>query len=161
MSESEKAPAAPNELVMTRVFNAPRELVFRAFTESAEIKQWGGPPDYPCVEAEGDLRVGGKWRACLRARETGEKMWQGGVYREITPPERLVYTFAWDEESGNTPAETLVSITFAEKDGKTLMTFHQAPFASAERRDGHRKGWSGCFDRLDAYLREAQAHPAA
>ncbi|MGH8165294.1 MAG: SRPBCC domain-containing protein, partial [Rhodanobacteraceae bacterium] len=71
MSESEKeaaATVAPNELVITRLFNAPRELIFRAFTEIEEIKQWAGPRDYPCIQAEGDLRVGGKWRSCLRAR---------------------------------------------------------------------------------------------
>ncbi|MEO6971554.1 MAG: SRPBCC domain-containing protein [Chthoniobacterales bacterium] len=148
---------APNELVITRLFDAPRELAFRMFTEIEHIRQWGGPHDYPLVHAEGDLRPGGKWRSCLRARKSGEKMWQSGVYREIVPPERLVYTFAWEEENGNTPNETLITITFANDNGKTRMTFRQAPFVSAESRDGHRKGWNSSFDRLDDYLKGKRA----
>lgn len=114
----------PEELIIERIFNAPRVLVWKVWTEKEHALQWGGPSDYPIVHIEGELRPGGKWRACLRAKDGGEEMWQGGIYREIVPPERLVYTFAWAEESGNSPMETLITLTFAdEADGKTKMTF--------------------------------------
>jgi uncharacterized protein YndB with AHSA1/START domain len=152
---NEKKSDLPNELVITRVLAAPRELVYKVFTEIEHALKWGGPRDYPMIHLEGDLRPGGKWRACLRAKDGDEEMWQGGVYREIVPNERLVYTFAWDEESGNSPMETLITLTFADTaDGKTKMTFHQAPFVSTESRDGHREGWNSAFDRLVDYLRE-------
>ena len=128
------------------------------FTEIEHARKWGGPRDYPMISLEADLRPGGKWRGCLRAKESGEELWQGGVYREIVPPERLVYTFAWDEESGNSPNETLVTITFAEEGAeKTKMTFRQAPFVSDESRDGHRAGWNSTFDRLADHLKEVAA----
>ena len=98
-----------------------------------------------------DLRPGGRWRSCLRSTETGTDLWVGGVYREIVPPERLVFTFAWEEE-GERGLETLVTITFAERDGKTHMTFRQTPFQSDSERDGHRGGWTSAFDRLDDLL---------
>lgn len=156
--KAESAPAVPNELVITRVFAAPRALVWKMFTEIEHALAWGGPRDYPMINLEADLRPGGKWRGCLRAKESGEELWQGGVYREVVPPERLVYTFAWDEESGNSPNETLITITFAEEGAdKTKMTFRQAPFASDESRDGHRAGWNSAFDRLVDYLKELEA----
>ncbi len=153
--------AAPNELKIVRLFDAPCALVWKMFTEIEHALAWGGPRDYPMVELEGELRVGGKWRGCLQARESGEKLWQGGVYREIVPNERLVYTFAWEEESGMSAQETLISIQFTETaEGKTEMTFTQAPFALTESRDGHRAGWSSAFDRLDEYLAQAAARPS-
>ena len=82
---------------------------------------------------------------------TGEELRLGGVFREIVPPERVVLTFAWEEE-GERGLETLVTVTFAERDGKTEMTFRQTPFQSVEERDGHRGGWSSSFDRLQEYV---------
>ena len=76
-----------------------------------------------------DVRPGGRWRACLRSIETGNDLWVGGVYREIVPPERLVFTFAWEEE-GERGLETVVDITLTERDGKTHMTMRQTPFQS-------------------------------
>ncbi len=77
-----------------------------------------------------------------------------GVYREIVEPDRIVFTFAWEDEKGEPGHETLVTVTFAEHDGKTKLTFHQAVFESIADRDSHREGWSECFDRLEAYLAE-------
>lgn len=75
-----------------------------------------------------------------------------GVYHEIVEPERLVFTFAWEDEQGQPGHETIVTVTFAEQAGQTQMTFHQAIFTSVEARDSHRSGWSECFDRLESYL---------
>jgi uncharacterized protein YndB with AHSA1/START domain len=155
-SPSDKA--SEHELIITRVFHAPRELVYKAWTDPRHAKQWWGPRDYPATYVGMDDRPGGRWRSCLTSTETGKELWQGGVIREIAPPERLVFTFAWAEE-GERGLETLVTVTFADENGKTLMTFRQTPFQSVEERDGHRGGWSSAFDRLDEQLARALLDP--
>lgn len=142
---------ATRELVITRVFNAPRELVFKLWTDPDHVKNWWGPKAHPSVEMKMVVRPGGTWRACLQSVETGEKLWHKGVFREVIKPERIVFTFAWEEE-GERGLETIVTITFAEQNGKTQMTFHQAPFQSVGERDGHQGGWRSCFDRLDEHI---------
>jgi uncharacterized protein YndB with AHSA1/START domain len=84
----------------------------------------------------------------------GTDHWLGGVYREIAPPERLVFTHAWEHDEGKPGHETLVTVAFAEQDGKTRLTFRQAAFESVADRDSHREGWTECLDRLEAYLDE-------
>jgi uncharacterized protein YndB with AHSA1/START domain len=144
---------ADRVLEITRIFDAPRALVFAAWTDPAHLKHWMGPRDHPVVELSGELRQGGAWRNCLRSTKDGRDLWQGGVYREIVEPERLVFTFAWDQEDGSPGPETLVTITFDERDGgKTMMTLRQAVFNTRENRDGHRFGWNSSFDRLGDYL---------
>jgi uncharacterized protein YndB with AHSA1/START domain len=143
--------AAERELVITRVFDAPRELVFDAWIDPEHAKHWWGPKHHPAVRIEMDVRPGGRWRHCLRSVETGNELWHHGVFREVVPPERLVFTFAWEEE-GERGQETVVTVTFAEHGGKTLMTFRHAPFASTGERSGHHEGWTSCFERLDEHL---------
>ena len=87
----------------------------------------------------------------VRNEADGTEYWSRGVYREISEPELLVFTFAWEEEHG-LGNETLVTVTFAERGEKTEMTFHQALFVSPEDRDGHLGGWSEAFDRFALYL---------
>jgi uncharacterized protein YndB with AHSA1/START domain len=142
---------AERELVITRVFDAPRELVFKAWTDPALAMGWFGPRDHPATRLQMDVRPGGAWRGCLRSTESGKELRLGGMYREIVAPERVVFTFAWDEE-GERGLETLVTLTFAEEGGKTRMTFRQTPFQSIEERDGHRGGWTSSFDRLEEYV---------
>jgi uncharacterized protein YndB with AHSA1/START domain len=149
--------AAERELVIARVFDAPRELVFKAWTDPRHAKNWWGPRDYPATLLVMDVRPGGAWRNCLQSTETGEELWQHGVFREVIPPERLVFTFVWEEE-GERGLETLVTVTFAEEGGKTRMTFRQTPFQSDGERDGHRGGWTSTFDRLDERLAHLQEH---
>ena len=84
--------ASPS-LHLRRVFDAPRELVWRAWTRPEMMLAWYGPPEFPAVHAEQDLRPGGAWRACLRSTTEDRVLWQGGVYREVVPPERLVFSF--------------------------------------------------------------------
>ena len=96
----------------------------------------------------GALRAGGRWRTCLRRDEDGKELWQGGIYREVVEPERLVFTFAWDQDDGSPGHETLVTVTFAEQGERTRMTFRQAVFATEESCAGHRGGWNSAFDRL-------------
>jgi uncharacterized protein YndB with AHSA1/START domain len=115
------------KLVIERVFAAPRQLVWDAWTD-------------PIVHGEGEFKVGGKWRACLRSLETGEDLWQGGVYREIKPPEKLVHTFHWEDDDGMPENEMLLELTFEEEGPKkTKLTLKQSEFRSVEQRDGHRR----------------------
>jgi uncharacterized protein YndB with AHSA1/START domain len=150
---SAAAGTAERELVITRIFDAPKSLVFKAWTEREHLVHWSAPHGFTITHCEGDLRPGGAWRCCMRSPD-GTDHWLGGVYREIAPPERLVFTHAWEDEDGRPGHETLVTATFAEQDGKTRFTFHQAVFESVAARDSHREGWTECLDRLEEYLGE-------
>jgi uncharacterized protein YndB with AHSA1/START domain len=144
------ATTAEPELLITRLLDAPRSLVFAAWTKPEHLVRWWGPKDFTAPSLAMDVRPGGVWRACIRSAE-GADYWMHGTYREVAPPERLVFTFAW-EDQGQPSHQMLVTVTFAEHDGKTRLTFHQAPFESVESRDFHHGGWSECFDRLEDYL---------
>jgi uncharacterized protein YndB with AHSA1/START domain len=154
MATKAETAGTADELVMTRLFDAPRELVFKAWTDPVFAKNWWGPRNYPAVHLEMDVRLGGAWRICLRSPETGKELWQGGIFRQISPPGRLSFTFAWEEE-GERGLQTFVSVTFTDEGGKTRMEFRQTPFQSAVERDGHRYGWNSTFDRLTDYLGQA------
>ena len=152
MSDTTGAAAATGrELVITRVFDAPRELVWAAWTHPDHARAWG-PKGMRWTFAEADVAPGGAWRRCMVADADGTEYWSHGVYREVVEPERLVFTFAWEERDGSPEHETLVTVTLADLGGRTRMTFRQAPFVSAESRDGHEGGWSEAFDDLAAHL---------
>lgn len=142
------------ELVITRVFDAPRGLVFKAWAEPERLVRWWGPRGFTTTSCTVDVRLGGAWRICMRSSE-GVDYWTQGVYREVVEPERLVFTYAWEDAEGKPGREMLVTVTFADHGGKTEMAFHQAIFESAEDRDGHEEGWSECFDLLAEYLAKA------
>jgi uncharacterized protein YndB with AHSA1/START domain len=139
------------ELMISHVFNAPRALVFKIWTEPAHIKDWWGPRGYTTLSCAMDLRPGGAWRV-ESCHTDGSQTAERGVFREIVEPERLVFTHAWEGEDGKPGHETLVTVTFADLGDKTSMTFHQAPFTSVEIRDGHIQGWSESFDMLAEHL---------
>jgi uncharacterized protein YndB with AHSA1/START domain len=147
-------PPIDRVLTIARVFDAPRDLVWRAWTDPKHLMSWWGPRAHPAENVEADVRVGGRWRHCLRAVGDGSELRHGGVFREVVPPERLVFTFAWEEE-GERGIENVVTVTFAEQGAKTLMTMQQTPFQSFEERDGHQGGWGSAFDRLDEFLARA------
>ncbi len=141
-----------HELTITRTFNAPRSLVFDAWTRPEHLARWSGPEGFTNPQAEMDLRPGGKYRACLRSPD-GVEHWVQGVYREIAPPERLVMTHAWEDASGQPGPASVVTVTLKELGpNRTAMTFHQAPFASIASRDGHEGGWSSSFNQLETLL---------
>jgi uncharacterized protein YndB with AHSA1/START domain len=142
------------ELVITRVFDAPPALVFKAWTEPERLAQWWGPKGFQATSRTVDARPGGAWRIGMRSPE-GKDHWARGVYREVVDPERLVFTFAWEEPEGRPGREMLVTLTFAEERGRTRLTFHQAPFETVKDRDEHREGWSESLDRLAKYLTKA------
>ena len=136
------------ELLLTRVFDAPPGLVFDAWTDPAQVALWWGPTGFEAPYAELDVRPGGAWRTCIRSEEHGE-LWSRGVYREVDRPRRLAFTFAWEEPEGVPGDEMGITVTFAAEDGgKTLMTFRQRLIGTEERRDSEAAGWSECFDKL-------------
>src|SRR5262245_35491061 len=141
---------ADNELLIVRTFNAPPSVVFALWSSAEHLKRWMGPKSFTCPEATVDFRVGGRYRVMIKSAEYGEN-WFGGVYCEIVPEERLVFTFTWDNDGPSAGLEMLVTITFEEQDGKTVQTVHQSPFSTVERRDSHVGGWSEAFDKEAAY----------
>jgi uncharacterized protein YndB with AHSA1/START domain len=154
------ARTADDELLITRTFDAPASVLFALWSDPKHMKRCMGPENFTCPEAEIDFRVGGAYRAMIKSAEHGEN-WFGGVYREIERNRRLVFTFAWDNDGPSAGAETLVTITFEERDGKTVQTFHQRPFRDVERRDSHVGGWSEAFDKLGIYAAEVAREHAA
>jgi uncharacterized protein YndB with AHSA1/START domain len=142
---------ADDELLITRTFDAPASLLFALWSKPEHLKRWMGPTNFTCPDAEIDFHVGGSYRVMITSPAHGEN-WFGGVYREIVENSRLVFTFAWNNEGPSAGVETLVTITFEEKGGKTVQTFHQRPFLSVERRDSHVGGWISAFDKLAAYV---------
>jgi uncharacterized protein YndB with AHSA1/START domain len=153
MVAKDRETIAPSEreLTMARVFDAPRSLVFKVWTQMEHFSRWLGPKEFTTTSCRMDVRLDGTYRACIRSPE-GTDHWIQGVYREIVEPERLVFTFAWEDEDGQPKHQTLVTVTFAEQGNQTLLTFHQAVFESVESHDSHHSGWFECFDRLEAYL---------
>ena len=153
--KSNPAAKAATKLEITRLFDAPPELVFKVWTSAEHVARWLGPKDFTCTSCRVDFQPGGVWRACIRSPE-GTDYWCSGVYRQITAPTSIVFTFAWEEE-GDGGRETQVTVTFAAEGGKTRMTFVQTPFRSVESRDSHMGGWSECFERLAAYIAKVAA----
>ncbi|MBA3552883.1 MAG: SRPBCC family protein [Actinobacteria bacterium] len=140
------------EIVMTRVFDAPRDLVFEAHSSCEHMSNWWGPRKYEFSSCEMDFRPGGTWRIVHRGPE-GEIPAFRGEFREIVRPERLVWTFEWEGMPGHISVET---VTFEEHDGKTTIT-GTSVFDSAEDRDGMlqsgmEEGAAKTYDRLDEYL---------
>ena len=142
----------PHELVITRLFSAPRDLVYAAWIEPQHLDQWQNAPQEMNVTVEkSDIRTGGEFRICMHSPD-GNQYWLQGKYLEVVAPERLVFTHAWLNAEGKPGPETLVTITFAQRGEKTELTLRQTGFKSVEARDGHRYGWTSSFDRLAEYL---------
>ena len=139
------------EIVLTRVFDAPRHLVMEAFTKPELLKRWFGPRGYELVVCEVDLRVGGAWRFVLRGPD-GKDMGMRGVYRELSPPDRMVHTESFDDY----PGESVVTTELVERDGQTTLNA-TILYESREIRDaviasGMEHGAAESHDRLAELL---------
>jgi uncharacterized protein YndB with AHSA1/START domain len=155
--------SAMHEVVIRRVFDAPRELVWKAWTDPRHFRSWWGPKDFTCPTCEMDLRVGGKYLYCMRSPD-GKDYWGTGVFREVVPMERLVFTDSFGDEKGNVvpathygmspdfPLEMLVTVTFEDWEGKTRMTLKHAGVPSGPDREGTEQGWNESFDKLAGTL---------
>jgi uncharacterized protein YndB with AHSA1/START domain len=150
--------AAPPEgrvLVITRVFDAPRRLVFKAWTEPERLVRWWGPKGFTTPFCKMDVCPGGAYRFGMRSSD-GTEHWLQGVYREILEPERLVFTWAWEDAQGEAGPVTLLTLNFAEHAGKTKLTLQQAVFETVTARDAHQQGWTTGLDRLADYLAQVK-----
>jgi uncharacterized protein YndB with AHSA1/START domain len=145
---------AERELVVERVFDAPRRLVFRLWTQPEHAARWWAPQGFTTLLCQMDVRPGGTWRRRMRSPE-GTVHVKRGVYREVVEPELLVFTYADEDADGRPGHETLVTVSFAEAGGKTTLTLHQAAFDTAAARDAHRGGWTSCLERFADYLAAA------
>ena len=171
MSTKDEAPE--REFVITRIFDAPRALVFKAWTEPRHMARWWGPHGFTNPVCEMDVRPGGTYRIVMRGPD-GVDHPAKGVYHEVTEPERLVMTIdhselsdEWhdmvnpnrDRSAGKPPLQGLTTVTFEEQDGKTKLTVRMV-FDSAEIRDallkiGMSQGWSQSLERLAGILEKA------
>lgn len=153
--QSRRRPAVADEVSRTlhieRVLDAPRELVWEAWTDPAHAERWWGPKGFEVVYLEMDVRPGGAWKKCMR-RQDGFEAWRNGVFRAVDRPERLAFTYTSDDPRGIPGHETLVTLTFEDLDGKTRLILHQAAFESVEARDSHQGGWTSTIERLCEYL---------
>lgn len=144
-----RAASEAQVLRMEREFKAPPERVFAAFTEPKLFAQWWGPEGMACPVCEIDLRVGGAWRTFLSGSHG--KHWVSGVYREISPPRRLAFTWAW-EENGVRGHETIVEIDFLPAGRNTRLVLRHHAFETEQSRDNHAHGWGSSFDCLEQFL---------
>jgi uncharacterized protein YndB with AHSA1/START domain len=132
------------ECVITRIFDAPRELVFEMWTDPKHLAKWFGPKDFTATIIENDVRPGGAYHFHMRGPNYDDH-WRG-IYREVIVPERLVFT--WGGGSPPPPQSTLVTVTFEDVDGKTRLTLRHATFPTEAMRDDHNGGWNSTLDRL-------------
>lgn len=158
------------ELIITRVFDAPQEMVWKAWTEPERFMLWWGPKGFTSPVAKIDLRVGGSYLSSMRSPD-GKDFWSKGVFREVVPQERLVMTDSFADEKGNTvqasyyglgkdfPLELVITVNFEELDGKTKLVLKHSGIEgiSVTDRDDMQQGWSQSFDKLDEYLKRAKS----
>jgi uncharacterized protein YndB with AHSA1/START domain len=157
-------PAADKMVVISRVFDAPRDLVFEAWTKPEYLMRWFAPHDCTFHIEHIDVRPGGGFHSCIR--DASFECWCLASYREIVRPERLVYTLAIADEQGNKvtpasvghdarwPAETLLTVTFEDVDGKTRLTLQQDVSESLAKETGAYPSWLEMLERLDGTLEE-------
>jgi len=139
------------DLVISRTFNASREMLFEVWSQPKHLVNWWGPDGYSLPFCEVDFRVGGAYKICMRSPE-GDDHWVSGTYREIAEPERIEFTWIREDAVGKPWCDTVVTISFDEIEGRTHFRLYQTGFDSLEHRDGHRGGWSECLERLWDYV---------
>ncbi len=166
------AAMAVNPFIISRTFDAPRELIWKAWTERARLMEWFGPKGFKMPAAKLDFRPGGSFHYCMESPD-GHEMWGKFIYREIVLQERIVLMNSFsDEDAGITrhpmsatwPLEMLSSFTLTEENGRITATIRWLPFNATEEErktfdaahEAMKQGWSGTFDQLAAYLSKAQ-----
>ncbi len=147
---------APGRLVIRRTFAAPRARVYAAWTEPEQMRRWAGPEGFSVPEMEQDPRVGGTYRMTMQQPD-GERISVRGVFREIEPPERISYTWRWEEDTPEAEIETLVTVEFHDRGAETELVLTHDRFVSEESRAGHEGGWNSALDELGRFLAEGAA----
>ena len=141
-------------LLIERLLDAPRKLVFRAWTVPEHLVRWWGPKGFSLPYCKLELKPGGAFRCTMLSPEGSEHR-LSCVYREIVEPEKLSFTWCWIDEAGEAGPETLVTVLLEEagaQGAQTKLTLHQAVFESESARDAHNGGWTECMERLAAYV---------
>ena len=134
-------------VAIRRVVKADPQTVWDAWTQPEQMKAWSCPAPGGCKRVDSDLRVGGAFEIHMEVEEGPHTAF--GVYREIDPPNRIVYTWDWREEE-NAMGETLVTVEFRPVDGGTEVSVLHEGFPAAEARDGHEEGWAACMSHFEA-----------
>jgi uncharacterized protein YndB with AHSA1/START domain len=137
-------------LRIERVLPAAPQVVFRAFTAPDELAQWWGPEGFTIPSVEIDPQLGGRYRIEMRPPE-GDAFFLSGEFREVDPPRRLAYTFAWEDPDPD-DTETLVDLSFRDLGDSTEVTLNQDPFRTEARLELHRDGWTDTLDKLERHL---------
>ena len=165
-------PEGAQEFSISRELAAPRELVFKAWTERDRMAEWFGPKGVTMVTSSLDLRPGGIYHYCMRTPD-GSEMWGKWVFREIVPPERLVFVSSFSDPEENVtrhpmapdwPLEMITNVTFTENAGRTTVTVRWAPIKASQieidtfnaAHASMNGGWTGTFQQLEAYLAREQ-----
>ena len=142
------ATAVKPSLTIKRRFNAPPAKVFSAWTDPEKVRRWMGPGEVKVLQVESHPRTGGRYRWVMQSPD-GEKHDVSGVYREVIPNQKLVFTWAWK----STPErESLVTVDIKPDGTGSLMTLTHEQFFDDEARDRHQQGWNGAMDKLEKYL---------
>jgi uncharacterized protein YndB with AHSA1/START domain len=158
MASAQSSPALT--LTVRRTFAAPREKVFAAWTQPAQLEKWmcRDVASHTIVHHHQDIRPGGRWQLEVRDAAKNEVYWGQGVYGEVKPVEKLSFTWSWTKDRPDGPnvhpgsEETLVTVEFFERGNSTEVVLTHAVFSSAKLRDEHESGWNGCFDVLSTVL---------
>jgi uncharacterized protein YndB with AHSA1/START domain len=163
------------KIIISRLYDAPRNLVWKAWTDPARLARWWGPKGFEMLDDKLDLRPGGRYLYGMRA-PNGMELWGKFVYSQVLPPERLVFINSFSDKSGGTtchfasptwPLEVLNVLTLAEQDGRTTLTLEGAPINATEEErntyqtgfDSMRNGFGGATDQLEAFLAIADMMP--
>ena len=141
-------------LHLEHIFDAPRSLVFEACTEPELLGKWWGPEGFTSPGIDSDLRVGGRYRIAMQPPE-GELFYLAGEFHEVDPPNRLAYSFRWEDPDPD-DRETVVTISLRAAGESTELVLDQGPFATQARYDLHHAGWTNGLVRLEKALRSVQ-----
>jgi uncharacterized protein YndB with AHSA1/START domain len=152
-ARAEPVAAQEYALEISRVFDAPPILVFKAFTKPEHMVRWWGPKDFSTTVRKLEFRRGGSYHYTIHG-PNDQHHGMSGVFREIAEPEKIVFTFAWDDEKGRPGNETLIAITMKAEGNGTRLTFRQEPFDDVKSRDSHAEGWGEVLDKLAPFLDE-------
>ncbi|NKJ05012.1 SRPBCC domain-containing protein [Rhizobium sp. SG741] len=145
-----RSPRPLREIVLTREIAAPRTLLFRLWTEPEHLMRWWGPQTTTASAVSVDLREGGAWRHCILTAE-GKEYWSHGRYLEIVPPERLVFTFAWEDQDGKPGHQMKVTVELHELGDKTRLVFRKVELPDDTELKLQTGGWEQALDKYVAY----------
>jgi uncharacterized protein YndB with AHSA1/START domain len=146
-----KTAGEKTSLEIKRVIRAPRDRVYKAWTDPAQLREWWGPESVRTTNLIGDVRVGGKYRWELVTSE-GEEMVVFGEYRELVPGKKIVFTWKWDDDEAWEARNSIVTVEFSDRDGGTEVRLVHEQLPSEESRDRHNEGWNSVLDRMEKFI---------